>query len=253
MLSTSADGTAIAYEQRGDGPTVVIVNGALSLAADAGGIAEALADAGFLAVTWDRRARGSSGDRRGSTPEDEVADLAAVIKAIGGDAAVLGHSSGAVLALFAASLGVPVRALFLSEPPFRFGVDEPAPDLAERLQRFVDDGNGEDAVAIFQLEGVGLPQEMVDAGRASGQLTALAPLGQSAVYDVQLTRSRLRADVRDAAGDPAGDHPAGGADIPHARHRVGPSRRVDPACRTRHRPGVRHAPARPGRYRARRP
>jgi len=27
----------------------------------------------------------------------------------------------------------------------------------------------------------------VDAGRASGQLTALAPLGQSAVYDVQLT------------------------------------------------------------------
>ena len=132
--ATSADGTLIAYDERGEGPTVVIVNGALSLAADAGEIADALADAGFRAVTWDRRARGASGDKRGSTPEDEAADLAAVIDAVGGDAVVLGHSSGAVLALFAASLGVPVRALFLSEPPFRWGDDEPAQDLAERLQ-----------------------------------------------------------------------------------------------------------------------
>ncbi len=29
---------------------------------------------------------------------------------------------------------------------------------------------------------------MVEAGRASGQLTSLAPLGQSTVYDVALTR-----------------------------------------------------------------
>ena len=186
--ATSADGTSIAYDQRGEGPTVVIINGALSLAADAGAIADALADAGFRAVTWDRRARGSSGDRRGSTPEDEVADFAAVIDAVGDEAIVLGHSSGAVLALFAASLGVPVRALFLSEPPFRFGVDEPDADLADRLQRLVDEGNGEDAVATFQIEGVELPREMVEAGRANGQLTSLAPLGQSTVYDVLLTR-----------------------------------------------------------------
>ena len=44
----------------------------------------------------------------------------------GGDAAVFGHSSGAILALYAASLGVPISALFLSEPPFRYGEDEPA-------------------------------------------------------------------------------------------------------------------------------
>ena len=186
--ATSADGTLIAYEQRGEGPTVVIVNGALSLGADAGAIADALVDAGFRAVIWDRRARGDSGDKRGSTPEDEAADLAAVIDAVGGDTIVLGHSSGAVLALFAASLGVPIRALFLSEPPLRFGIDEPASDLADRLQRLVDEGNGEDAVATFQSEGVGLPQEMVDAGRESGQLATLAPLGQSTVYDVLLTR-----------------------------------------------------------------
>ena len=101
---------------------------------------------------------------------------------------MLGHSSGSILTLFAASLGVPMRALFLSEPPLRFGVDEPPEDLAERLQRLVDDGEPGEAVATFQLEGVGLPEEMVDQFRASGQLEQLAPLGQSTVYDTVLVR-----------------------------------------------------------------
>jgi pimeloyl-ACP methyl ester carboxylesterase len=185
---TSADGTSIAYETTGDGPVVVIVNGAMSTAADAAGLAIALTDAGFRAVTWDRRARGSSGDARGSSPEHEVEDLAAVIQASGGDAAVLGHSSGAVLALYAAAHGVPVRALFLSEPPLRFGVDEPADDLADRLQQFVDDGTPEEAIVTFQLEGVGLPREMVEGIRAGDQFAALLPLAQSTVYDTNLVR-----------------------------------------------------------------
>ena len=185
---TSADGTPIAYDATGDGPVVVIVNGAMSTAADAAGLAGALADAGFRAVTWDRRARGASGDARGSTPDREVEDLAAVIDDVGGDAAVLGHSSGAVLALFAASRGVPVRALFLSEPPLRFGVDEPADDLAERLQALVDGDQPDEAIVTFQLESVGLPREMVDGIRASDQFAALVPLAQSTVYDTNLVR-----------------------------------------------------------------
>lgn len=185
---TSADGTPIAYDGTGEGPTVVIVNGAMSTAADAAGLAGALADAGFRAVTWDRRARGSSGDARDSTPEREVEDLAAVIAAVGGDAAVLGHSSGAVLALFAASRGVAVRALFLSEPPLRFGVDEPADDLADRLQALVDAGRSDEAIVTFQLEGVGLPREMVEGIRASDQFATLVPLAQSTVYDTNLVR-----------------------------------------------------------------
>jgi pimeloyl-ACP methyl ester carboxylesterase len=185
---TSADGTPIAYEQTGDGPVVVIVSGAMSLGADAGGIASALSTAGFRAVTWDRRARGSSGDARGSVPERETEDLAAVIEVVGGDAAVLGHSSGAVLALFAASLGVPVRALFLSEPPLRFGVDEPAGDLPDRLQSLVDAGDSDEAIVTFQLEGVGLPQQMVDGIRSSDQFAGLVPLAQSTVYDATLVR-----------------------------------------------------------------
>lgn len=119
-----------------------------------------------------------------------------MIEAVGGDAAVLGHSSGAVLALFAVSRGVPVRALFLSEPPLRFGEDEPAPDLAERLQRLVDEGHPEEAVVTFQLENIGLPREMVEGMRRSDQFTALVPLAQSTVYDTQLVAQVSTPDER---------------------------------------------------------
>ncbi len=185
--TTSADGTVIAFEQFGEGPPVVIVGGAFSRAADGGALAVALVDAGFRAVTVDRRGRGASGDKRGSTPEDETDDLAAVIEAIGTPAIVLGHSSGALLALYAASRGVPVRALFLSEPPFRFGVEEPDSKLAERLQQFVDEGRGEDAVVTFQLEAVELPREMVDSIRQSDMFPGLVALAQSIVYDARLS------------------------------------------------------------------
>ncbi|UNK70927.1 alpha/beta fold hydrolase [Microbacterium sp. H1-D42] len=190
-IATSADGTPIEFFAIGDGRTVVIVNGALSKAVDAEPLAAALSDAGFRAITWDRRARGGSGDRAGSVPEDEVADLAAVIDAVGGVDAVLGHSSGAVLALYAATRGVPTGELFLSEPPIDFAGTGFTPDLVDRLQALVDAGQPAEAVAAFQLDAVGLPQEMVEAGRTNGMLDALAPLGQSTVYDARLTL-RLR-------------------------------------------------------------
>lgn len=186
--ATSADGTPIAYQQQGDGPLVVIVNGALSTAADAAPLADALVDVGFRAVTFDRRARGASGDVPGSTPERESEDLAAVIDAAGGEAIVLGHSSGAVLALFAASRGASIRSLFLSEPPLRFGVDEPADDLADRLQSFVDGARPVDAIVTFQKEGVGIPDDMIEGMRESGLLDELRPLAQSTVYDTTLVR-----------------------------------------------------------------
>ncbi|MBD7956125.1 alpha/beta hydrolase [Microbacterium sp. Sa4CUA7] len=186
--ATSADGTPIAFDEVGDGPPIVIVGGAFSVASDGAPIAEALAKQGFRAVTVDRRGRGASGDRRGSTPEDEADDLAAVIDAVGRDAIVLGHSSGAVLGLFAAARGVPMRALFLSEPPFRFGVDEPAADLPERLQRLVDEGRRDDAVVTFQLEGVELPPQMVEQIRQSDMFASLVAVAQSTVYDATLTR-----------------------------------------------------------------
>ena len=119
--ATSDDGTLIAFHQVGHGAPVVIVGGAFSTAEAGAPLAAALAAAGLSGVTVDRRARGNSGDTAPYAPAREAEDLAAVIDAIGGEAAVIGHSSGAVLALFAAAEGVPMTHLFLSEPPFRFG------------------------------------------------------------------------------------------------------------------------------------
>ena len=185
---TSEDGTPIAYDTIGTGPVVVVVNGAMSKASDAAPLAQALADAGFTGVVFDRRARGDSGDTRPYSPDREAEDLAAVISATGGTAAVLGHSSGAILALFAASRGVPIDHLFLSEPPFRFGEDDPANDLPDRLQQMVDDGRRADAVTTFQLEGVGLPPAIVEQIRDSPMFDGLLAIAQSVVYDATLAR-----------------------------------------------------------------
>ena len=167
----------------------MIVGGAFSTAAAGAPLAAALAAGGLRGVTMDRRARGDSGDTAPYSPAREAEDLAAVIDAVGGDAAVLGHSSGAVLALFAAAEGVPVTHLFLSEPPFRFGEDEPAADLPERLQALIDAGHPDEAVTLFQREAVGLPNPVVEQIRASPLYASLLPLAQSAVYDAILTRA----------------------------------------------------------------
>lgn len=186
--TTSADGTAIAYDSTGSGPVVVVVNGALATAVDAAPLTAALAAAGFTGVAYDRRARGDSGDARDSTPANEAEDLAAVIEAVGGRASVLGHSSGAVLALYAAGTGVPVEHLFCSEPPFAFDGPTAPPDLPERLQDLIDAGHLDHAVVTFQLEGVGLPPAMVEQIKSSPMFAGLVAVAQSTVYDANLTR-----------------------------------------------------------------
>lgn len=185
---TSADGTTIAVDVRGSGRPVVVVNGALSTAADASPIADALADAGFQAATYDRRARQGSGDTPPYAPLREVEDLAAVIDHVGGRASVLAHSSGAVLALYAAAEGVAIDRLIISEPPLRLGGQEAPAGLVERLQALVDEGRPEDAVTLFQTEGVGLPDELVEQIRNAPFFPHLVTLAQSTVYDATISR-----------------------------------------------------------------
>lgn len=119
-------------------------------------------------------------------------DLAAVISATDRPTAVLGHSSGAVLAYFAAGEGVPVRHLFLSEPPFSFADDRAAAALPARLQAMVDAGRAADAVTTFQIEAVGLPEQMVEQMRQTPMFAQLVPLAQSVVHDATLAATLPR-------------------------------------------------------------
>ncbi|MCC9145610.1 MULTISPECIES: alpha/beta hydrolase [unclassified Arthrobacter] len=189
LYATSADGTRIAFDLVGHGPPVIIVGGAFSTSDAGAPLADALKDAGFQAVTVDRRARGESSDTSPYSPQREVEDLTAVLNAVGGEAVVLGHSSGAMLALLAAAEGAPISHLFLSEPPFRFGEGEPSADLPDRLQSLVDADNPTDAVTTFQREGIGLPETMIEEIRTSPFFPALLPLAQSTVYDARLSQA----------------------------------------------------------------
>jgi pimeloyl-ACP methyl ester carboxylesterase len=189
MDAKSADGTQITYHRSGTGRPIVFVGGALSTAQAGGPLAAAFAEAGLQGITYDRRGRGDSGDTAPYAPEREVEDLHAVIDAVGGTAVVLGHSAGAVLSLLAAAEGVPMTHLFLSEPPLRFGQDEPPGDLAYRLQALADRGQNEETILLFLREDVGLPEPAIEQLRTSPTFAGLIPLAQSAVYDHRLVAS----------------------------------------------------------------
>ena len=115
----SKDGTTIAFDRVGRGPPVILVVGALCSRSLGPGVklAPELAKQ-FTVFTYDRRGRGESGERPPYEVDREVEDLEALIGEAGGSAFVFGHSSGAVLALTAAALGVPITKLAMYEAPF---------------------------------------------------------------------------------------------------------------------------------------
>jgi pimeloyl-ACP methyl ester carboxylesterase len=186
--TTAPDGTTLAYDRVGRGPAVVFVPGVFNLRDTCAPIAARLAE-DFTCFTYDRRARGDSGNTQPYAVDREVEDLQAVIDVAGGRATVFGFSSGAVLALRAAADGLPIDRLFLYEPPFRF--DDPpaaaAADLPRRLQRMVDEGRAADVVTTFQLEGIGLPPDVVAGIRESPFFPRLVAMAQSVVHDATIT------------------------------------------------------------------
>ena len=186
LFTTSKDGTKIGYEQAGSGPPLIFVVGAFNDHTRCAALASALADR-FSVITYDRRARGSSGDTRPYAVDREVEDLAALVDTAGGAAAVFGYSSGAVLALRAAADGMSIDRLVLFEPPFAFGGHGAPSDLSARLQELVDAGRNGDAVTLFQTEAIRLPAEVVAQIRKSPMFPGLEAMAQSVVYDSTIT------------------------------------------------------------------
>jgi pimeloyl-ACP methyl ester carboxylesterase len=185
---TAADGTTIAAERTGSGPAVVLVGGAFNDRSTVAGTAAALA-ADHTAWTYDRRGRGGS-SRLGPWPgagaavDAEIADLAAVLAAAGGAAVLVGHSSGAQLALEAAARGLPMSRVVAYEPPYVVAGTRPEPgaDLADRLATLPP----AEATALFLHEGVGLPAEVVDSMAGSPEFGFMQTLAHTLPYDSAL-------------------------------------------------------------------
>ena len=179
----SADGTLIAFDRLGEGPPIVLVSGASTARAVHSSMAELLAT-DFTVFNYDRRGRGDSGDTLPYAVEREIEDLGTMITAAGGSGAVFGNSSGAVLALRAASAGLAICKLALWEPPIFVH-----PDAARRQHEYVarltdllNAGRRGDAMALF-MTSVGLPEERIAGMRNAPIWLEFEAVAHTLVYD----------------------------------------------------------------------
>lgn len=172
----SRDGTPLAYERLGDGPAVVLVGGALCTGATPAPLAQALSDR-FGAVTYDRRGRGDSGDTAPFAVAREVEDIAALIEASGGGAALYGISSGGAPALQAAASGLPVSKVAVYE-----GGGKERQEYTERLTELLGQDRRGDAVELFMAL-AGMPQEMIAGARQSPMWPGMEAIAPTLAYD----------------------------------------------------------------------
>jgi pimeloyl-ACP methyl ester carboxylesterase len=155
----SADGTTIAYTRAGQGPPLILVDGALC-SRSFGPMPKLAAQltAHFTVYTYDRRGRGDSGDTTPYAPNREIEDIQALAELAGDSVCLHGISSGAALALEAAKHIQSIAKLAVYEPPFI--VDDtrtPMPDdWLPKLKQLVADNRLGDAVKMF-MRFVGTP------------------------------------------------------------------------------------------------
>ena len=191
MPRTSVNGTELYYEIRGTGSPVLLIMGGSGDGGHFDAIADLLCDE-FTVVTYDRRGRGESGDTPPHAVEREVDDIAALLREVGGSACLWGTSSGAVLALEAASRLGGIRKLALYEAPCI--VDDGGPATAvqwNRIDEAIAAHRRGAAVACF-LRGVGVPRVFVALLRLSPMWSKLEAMAHTLPYDAALVRDVQR-------------------------------------------------------------
>jgi pimeloyl-ACP methyl ester carboxylesterase len=181
---TSTDGTTIDYDAYGEGPTVIFIAGAgqhRAIDPRTAEIARQLADQGFRAVDYDRRGRDRSGDTPPWSLDREVEDVAALIAANGGPAALYTSSSGAGIGLAAVTSGLDISALALYEPPYFAGSD--SRQHITTLRQLTEAGELDRAMRYNMTDVIGLPAEAVDQMAAAPWWPGMVAVAPTLVYD----------------------------------------------------------------------
>jgi pimeloyl-ACP methyl ester carboxylesterase len=190
----SADGTTIAYTRIGQGPPLILVDGALCSRSfgPMPKLAEQLARE-FTVYTYDRRGRGESGDIGPYSPDREVEDLGALVAQAGDRVYLHGTSSGAALALEAAKHIHSIAKLAVYEPPFIVdGTRPPLPDdYLPRLKRLVADHRRGDAVKMF-MRFVGTPAIFTAVMPFTPVWPKLKAVAPTLPYDLTIMRDHQR-------------------------------------------------------------
>jgi pimeloyl-ACP methyl ester carboxylesterase len=213
----SKDGTTIAFDRIGEGPAVVLVSGGSVDRMSLAPLAQELAS-DFTVLNYDRRGRGPSGDTPPYAIDREIEDIEAVVDAAGGEAAIFGSSSGAVLAMFAAEAGVGIGKLTMWEPPFiPEGFPKPPADQVEQYETMVAEGRRGDAVEFFMAKVVGMPAEFVAGARTQPWWGATEALAHTLAYDARIMGDYDIPIDRAANVKVPSLVVAGGADMPFMR------------------------------------
>lgn len=227
----SADGTAIAFDRTGHGAPLILVEAAghyRGLSSFTG--LRALLSRTFTVYSYDRRGRGESADTTPFAPNREVDDLAALIREAGGTAAMYGYSSGALLALRAAALKLPITRLAVLEPPLRDdGAPQPDP-LTSTLAEMMEQGRRGDVVEHFH-QNIGVPPEVIAEMRGTTRWSQIESIAHTLVYDCMLSDAMSSALLRDvtvptlvldsegSSDDLTGWAATVASRLPNARHR----------------------------------
>ena len=183
----SKDGTRIAYDLSGQGPTVILVDGALQYRAFDQGMAQLaeLLSPHFTVIHYDRRGRGDSTDTQPYAVEREIEDIEALVDASGGTASLYGISSGAALAMEAAiALDGKIRKLAMYEAPYND--DDVArrrwQEYIKKLGGLLAEGRKGDAVGLFMMY-VGMPEEQLEGMHHHPMWPLWEAVGQTLWYD----------------------------------------------------------------------
>jgi pimeloyl-ACP methyl ester carboxylesterase len=193
---TSADGTRIGFERRGEGPPLIAVHGGVADHTRWLPVADALAESHTL-ILLDRRGRGLSADEAEADYglRLEVEDLDAVIAAVGGSARVLAHSYGGLVTLEALVSGSAIVRAVIYEPAFDTpGQETFPPTILARVDELIAAGRREEALELFFREVVGADDAMLASLKET-------PVWAARVAAVQ-TITREGIVVRDVGFDP---------------------------------------------------
>src|SRR5262245_55680096 len=150
-------GVELAYEERGEGPGVVLVHGIASTSEDWADLAGWAAHEGARVVTYDRRGYGGSGapePYERTTINEQAEDLSALIRRLDlAPVTAVGANVGtlALLDVRIRHRGLVRQAVLLTPPLYAF-VPEATQELAEErlaLETAVRDGEPGDAVELY--------------------------------------------------------------------------------------------------------
>jgi pimeloyl-ACP methyl ester carboxylesterase len=155
----SKDGAKIVYRKTGGGPVIILVDGAFC-SKDFGPMPKLapLLSEHFTVISYDRRARGESGDVKPYNVVREIEDIEVLIEKNGGSAYLFGVSSGAILALRAVAAELRVPKLVVFEPPFVTNKNLiRSPNAFNELTRLIDEGRRGEAVKFYLRKVMGVP------------------------------------------------------------------------------------------------